>query len=30
VEILAALSADEARLKSRDLIANAVGEPLAP
>jgi 1-acyl-sn-glycerol-3-phosphate acyltransferase len=30
VEILAALSADEARLKSRDLIASAVGEPLAP
>ena len=30
VEILAALSADEARLKCRDLIANAVGEPLAP
>jgi 1-acyl-sn-glycerol-3-phosphate acyltransferase len=30
VEILAALSADEARLKSRDLIANALGEPLAP
>lgn len=30
VQILAALSADEARLRSRELIANAVGEPLAP
>jgi 1-acyl-sn-glycerol-3-phosphate acyltransferase len=30
VEILAVLSADEARLKSRELIAAAVGDPLAP
>ncbi len=30
VQIIGALSADEARLKSRELIANAVGEPLAP
>ena len=30
VEILAVLSADEARLKSRDLIAKSVGDPLAP
>jgi 1-acyl-sn-glycerol-3-phosphate acyltransferase len=30
VQILAALSADEARVKSRELIAEAVGEPLAP
>ncbi|MDP9007865.1 MAG: 1-acyl-sn-glycerol-3-phosphate acyltransferase [Pseudomonadota bacterium] len=30
VEILAVLSADEARLKSRELIARAVGDPLAP
>jgi 1-acyl-sn-glycerol-3-phosphate acyltransferase len=30
VEILAALSADEARLKSRELIAKSVGDPLAP
>jgi hypothetical protein len=30
VEILAAFSAEEARLRSRELIANAVGEPLAP
>ena len=30
VQIIAALSADEARLRSRELIANAVGEPLAP
>jgi len=30
VEILAVLPADEARLKSRELIANSVGDPLAP
>jgi 1-acyl-sn-glycerol-3-phosphate acyltransferase len=30
VEILAILQADEARLKSRQLIANSVGDPLAP
>lgn len=30
VEILAILSADDARLKSRELIAAAVGDPLAP
>jgi 1-acyl-sn-glycerol-3-phosphate acyltransferase len=30
VEILAVLSADEARLKSRELIAKSVGDPLAP
>jgi hypothetical protein len=30
VEILAVLAADEARLKSRELIAQAVGDPLAP
>ena len=30
VEILAVLSADDARLKSRELIANSVGDPLAP
>lgn len=30
VQIIGALSADEARLRSRELIANAVGEPLAP
>jgi 1-acyl-sn-glycerol-3-phosphate acyltransferase len=30
VEILAVLPADEARLKSRQLIANSVGDPLAP
>ncbi|HEY0800910.1 MAG TPA: lysophospholipid acyltransferase family protein, partial [Steroidobacteraceae bacterium] len=30
VEVLAILPADEARLKSRELIAAAVGEPLAP
>jgi 1-acyl-sn-glycerol-3-phosphate acyltransferase len=30
VEILAVLPPDEARLKSRELIAQAVGEPLAP
>jgi 1-acyl-sn-glycerol-3-phosphate acyltransferase len=30
VQILAALSADQARLRSRELIATAVGEPLAP
>ena len=30
VEVLAVLSADEARLKSRELIANSVGDPLAP
>jgi 1-acyl-sn-glycerol-3-phosphate acyltransferase len=30
VEILAVLSASEARLKSRELIANSVGDPLAP
>jgi 1-acyl-sn-glycerol-3-phosphate acyltransferase len=30
VEVLAALNADEARLKSRELIAEAVGDPLAP
>jgi 1-acyl-sn-glycerol-3-phosphate acyltransferase len=29
VEILAVLAADEARLKSRELIASAVGDPLA-
>ena len=30
VEVLTVLSADEARLKSRELIAQAVGDPLAP
>jgi 1-acyl-sn-glycerol-3-phosphate acyltransferase len=30
VEVLAVLSADEARIKSRELIAQAVGDPLAP
>jgi 1-acyl-sn-glycerol-3-phosphate acyltransferase len=30
VEILAVLTADEARLKSRELIAKSVGDPLAP
>jgi len=30
VEVLAVLAADEARLKSRELIAQAVGDPLAP
>jgi 1-acyl-sn-glycerol-3-phosphate acyltransferase len=30
VEILAVLSADEARIKSRGLIAQSVGDPLAP
>jgi 1-acyl-sn-glycerol-3-phosphate acyltransferase len=30
VEVLAVLSANEARLKSRELIAAAVGDPLAP
>ena len=30
VEVLAVLAADEARLKSRELIAHAVGDPLAP
>jgi 1-acyl-sn-glycerol-3-phosphate acyltransferase len=30
VEVLSVLPADEARLKSRELIAAAVGEPLAP
>jgi 1-acyl-sn-glycerol-3-phosphate acyltransferase len=30
VEVLAVLRADEARLKSRELIAAAVGDPLAP
>jgi 1-acyl-sn-glycerol-3-phosphate acyltransferase len=30
VQILAVLSPDEARLKSRELIANSVGDPLAP
>jgi 1-acyl-sn-glycerol-3-phosphate acyltransferase len=30
VEILAVLPADEARIKSRELIAQAVGDPLAP
>jgi hypothetical protein len=30
VEILEVLSADEARLTSRELIASAVGDPLAP
>ena len=30
VEVLAVLPADEARLKSRELIAQAVGDPLAP
>ena len=30
VEILAVLPADEARLKSRELIAKSVGDPLAP
>jgi 1-acyl-sn-glycerol-3-phosphate acyltransferase len=30
VEVLAALSAEEARSKSRELIAAAVGDPLAP
>jgi 1-acyl-sn-glycerol-3-phosphate acyltransferase len=30
VEVLAVLPADEARLKSRELIARAVGDPLAP
>jgi hypothetical protein len=27
---LAVLAAEEARLRSREMIANAVGEPLAP
>jgi 1-acyl-sn-glycerol-3-phosphate acyltransferase len=30
VEVLAVLPADEARIRSRDLIAQAVGDPLAP
>jgi 1-acyl-sn-glycerol-3-phosphate acyltransferase len=30
VEVLAVLGADEARAKSRELIAQAVGDPLAP
>lgn len=30
VEILAVLAADEARIRSRELIAEAVGDPLAP
>jgi 1-acyl-sn-glycerol-3-phosphate acyltransferase len=30
VEVLAVLPADEARMKSRELIARAVGDPLAP
>ena len=30
VEVLAVLPADEARLRSRELIAQAVGDPLAP
>jgi 1-acyl-sn-glycerol-3-phosphate acyltransferase len=30
VEVLAVLSADEARIRSRELIAQAVGDPLAP
>jgi 1-acyl-sn-glycerol-3-phosphate acyltransferase len=30
VEVLAAMNAEEARAKSRELIARAVGEPLAP
>jgi hypothetical protein len=30
VEILAVLGANEARVKSRELIAQAVGDPLAP
>lgn len=30
VEVLAVLAADEARIKSRELIAQAVGDPLAP
>jgi 1-acyl-sn-glycerol-3-phosphate acyltransferase len=30
VEVLAVLPADEARIKSRELIARAVGDPLAP
>ncbi len=30
VEVLAVLSADDARLRSRELIAQAVGDPLAP
>jgi len=30
VEVLAVLGADEARVKSRELIAQAVGDPLAP
>jgi 1-acyl-sn-glycerol-3-phosphate acyltransferase len=30
VEVLAVLAAEEARLKSRELIAEAVGDPLAP
>ena len=30
VEVLSVLPADEARVKSRELIATAVGEPLAP
>jgi len=30
VEILAVLAADDARLRSRELIAQAVGDPLAP
>jgi 1-acyl-sn-glycerol-3-phosphate acyltransferase len=30
VEVLAVLPADEARIKSREMIAQAVGDPLAP
>ena len=30
LQVLCALSATEARQRSRELIANAVGEPLAP
>jgi 1-acyl-sn-glycerol-3-phosphate acyltransferase len=30
VEVLAVLPADEARIRSRELIAQAVGDPLAP
>jgi 1-acyl-sn-glycerol-3-phosphate acyltransferase len=30
VEVLAVLAADEARIRSRELIAQAVGDPLAP
>jgi 1-acyl-sn-glycerol-3-phosphate acyltransferase len=30
VEVLAVMSADEARIRSRELIAQAVGDPLAP